>query len=704
MKRKTGRCVLILLVTAISSSFYHFTPDTGKDYSEFRLRKVAESPGFLKAPDYWADSVLMSLSMEERIAQMIMVAAYSDHNKENEQEVKELIQTYNIGGLIFFHGSPYHQAGLTNIYQSIAKTPLCIAMDAEWGIGMRLDSTISYPRQMMLGASRNEKFIYEMGSQIAEQLSRIGVHINFAPVADVNNNPENPVINSRSFGEDRANVTSKSLLYMRGMQDNGIMAVAKHFPGHGDTDIDSHADLPVISHSFSRLDSLELFPFKELINSGISGIMTAHLQIPAIDSLDGIPSSLSRIVIDSLLKGELGFNGLVFTDAMSMKGITNYFLPEEAVEKAVLAGNDILVMPGDVRLAIKTISGMIRDGIISEGEINSRCQKILLAKFWMGLSEYKPVDLQNINNDLNKDEYRLLERKLIESSLTVLSNKNGLLPFRRLDTLSIASVSFGDPGDSTFQKSLNLYTTVRQYHIQEGAKYVWDSILNEISNCNIVIANLHSNDRRAGTQYGIANDMIELIDLLSKFRNVVLNVFANPYILDRFEDPDRFSAIVVSYENSDIVQDLSAQMMFGAFGASGMLPVSVGRWNALLSGQEVQGINRLKYSIPLEAGMNRKILEQIDDTISVSIACQAMPGCQVMVVRNGIVIMNKAYGHHEYNGVRKVKTTDLYDLASVTKAGATVPAIMKLYDEGILDIREKISAYLPDLKSTNKRN
>lgn len=703
MKRYIVRYVLIILVMAVVSLFYHFAPDNSKSYNEFRLKSQNVDPDFLSTPDHWADSVLHSLSMKERIAQMIMAPAYTSKDRENIQEVKRLIRTYNIGGLIFFQGEPFRQAELTNYYQSMAKTPLFIAIDAEWGLGMRLDSTISYPRQMMLGAVRNENLIYEMGGQIAEQLKRIGVHINFAPVADVNNNPDNPVINSRSFGEDRANVTSKALLYMRGMQEKGIMAVAKHFPGHGDTDVDSHADLPVIRHSYNRLDSLELFPFKELINSGIGGIMTAHLQIPELDSLNKIPSSLSRLVVDSLLKQTIGFKGLVFTDAMTMKGITKYYTSEEAVEKAVLAGNDILVMPNDVPLAVETISNMIKDGKLREEEINSRCRKILLAKYWTGLHDYKPVDLQRVTGDLNKDEYQLLQRRLIESSLTVLSNKNNLLPFKRLDTLKMVSIAFGVTLDSAFQKSLNLYTTVKQHHIKSSFRFNMDSVLCMIQDHDMVIASLHSNDIRAATNYGIEDDLITLIDSLATIKNVVLNVFANPYILNRFKNLNQFRSIIVSYENSSIIQDLTAQMMFGALGTHAKLPVSVGNWYALLSGLDIQGINRLKYSIPLEAGMNREVLKQIDDTIAFAIACQAMPGCQVLIVRNGIVIMNKAYGSHEYNGTIKVKTTDIYDLASITKVGATTPVIMKLYDENVIDIKEKLSSYLPYLKKTDKK-
>ncbi|HOZ30772.1 MAG TPA: glycoside hydrolase family 3 N-terminal domain-containing protein, partial [Bacteroidales bacterium] len=347
-------------------------------------------PPFYNADSVWVDSVFNSLDADERIAQLLMVQAYSDRTIDHEKYITDLILDYKIGGLIFMQGSPYRQVTLINKYQSISKVPLLISMDAEWSVSMRLDSTVLYPRQMMLGAIQNDRLIYEMGIEFARQLKRVGVHVNFAPVCDVNNNPDNPVINERSFGEDKFNVAQKSYQYMKGMQDNGVLATGKHFPGHGDTDIDSHISLPVINHDFERLDSIELFPFRYLIKKGISGIMVGHLYVPAIDKSINTPATLSPKAVTKLLKQEMAFKGLIFTDALNMGGITNYFKPGESDVKALLAGNDILLFPNDVQLVINDIKSAIAEGLITQEEIDLRCKKVLMAKYWAGLNDFHP--------------------------------------------------------------------------------------------------------------------------------------------------------------------------------------------------------------------------------------------------------------------------------------------------------------------------
>jgi len=704
MDRYFLRSVLIVGTLVMACLFYRFVPENKMNNGDFMLKNTRTDPEFLLSPAAWVDSVLNSMTPEQRIGQMIMIAAYSNNNPGNEQEVEKLVRDYGIGGLVFFQGSPCKQAMLTNYYQSLAKTPLLIAMDAEWGLAMRLDSTIRYPRQMMLGAIQDDRLIFDMGVQIADQMKRLGVHINFAPVVDINNNPDNPVINSRSFGEDRNNVTRKALFYMIGLENNGIMAVAKHFPGHGDTRVDSHEDLPVIDFPRSRLDSLELFPYKELIYNGLSGIMTAHLQIPAIDPRKKSPSSLSELITDSVIRHELNFKGLVFTDALNMKGITNYYKPVEAAEKALIAGNDFLVMPGEVPDVIDHISKLVKRGKISQEQIDTHCRRILAAKFYAGLSRYHPVELKNLNRDLNRPEYRLLQHRLTGSAITVLRNRNSLLPLRHLDTLKVATVVFGPDKDSVFQQSLGLYMTVKCFNLKGDGFDPVDSIFRCLKNYNLIIASLHSNDQRPGQQYGISDCVIDLVDSLSAIRNVVVDLFANPYVLNRLHNLNKFSSLIVSYENAALVQNLSAQMIFGATDAGGILPVTSGIWKSMISGLTIKRSDRLQFNLPLAAGMSEDTLDRIGKIISGAIANQAMPGCQVLVARKGIVIMNKAFGNPVYGSSRPVTTTDLYDLASVTKVMATTQALMKLTDEGCVDISQKLSAYLPYLEKSNKKD
>ncbi|HZB11981.1 MAG TPA: glycoside hydrolase family 3 N-terminal domain-containing protein, partial [Chryseolinea sp.] len=454
-------------------------------------------PLFLQYTSHpWVDSIFNSLSIDERIAQIIAVAAYSNRDEGHKQEVLKLIHEQKIGGLIFFQGGPVRQAKLMNIYQSASKVPLLMAMDAEWGLGMRLDSTISFPYQMTLGAIQNDSLLYKMGVEVARQMRRAGLHFNFAPVADINNNPENPVINFRSFGEDKYNVTRKAIAYMRGMQDHGVLATAKHFPGHGDTGTDSHHALPLISHSQGRLDSLELYPFREMIRAGIGGIMVAHLNIPALDS-SGVPSTLSSSIITDLLRKKLGFTGLIVTDAMNMAGVTASNPPGIVDKEAVLAGNDMLELTEDVPRAIAEIRKAIREGKINQSDIDDRCRKMLAIKYWAGLAHRAPVNISNLQEELNTASAKLLNRNLLEAAITVLANNDTIMPLRNLDKMRIASVSVGRRQMTLFQKTLSLYTKVDHFIVpaDTNQQYI-DSIMTKLNGYNHVIAGIHDEPGR----------------------------------------------------------------------------------------------------------------------------------------------------------------------------------------------------------------
>ena len=329
----------------------------------------------------WVDSVMQTLDASERIAQLINVAAYSNRDHSFEDSISAVIEQYKIGGLIFFQGGPVRQARLTNRYQSESEIPLLISIDAEWGLGMRLDSTISFPYHMALGAIQNDSLIYELGAEIGRQCKRLGIHVNFAPVVDVNNNARNPVINYRSFGENPQSVARKGILFANGMQDQGIIATAKHFPGHGDTDTDSHYDLPQLPHSKARLNEVELVPFKSLINAGVGGVMVAHMNIPSLDSTENLPSTLSRPIVTGLLKDELGFDGLIMTDALNMKGVTKYYKPGEVDIEALIAGNDLLLFSEDVGAVLEEVQKALKEKRITQKEIDAKCRKVLEAKY-----------------------------------------------------------------------------------------------------------------------------------------------------------------------------------------------------------------------------------------------------------------------------------------------------------------------------------
>jgi len=661
-------------------------------------------PPFLSSPTPWADSVFSTLSADDRIAQLFMVAAYSNKGEEHINYISNLIKNHKIGGLIFFQGGPIRQARLTNKYQDITKVPLMIAMDAEWGLSMRLDSTFRFPYQMTLGAIKDNRLIYDMGAMIAKQCKRLGVHINFAPVVDINNNPNNPVINFRSFGEDRENVTLKGMAYMRGLQDNHILANAKHFPGHGDTDTDSHKALPLIEHSKNRIDSVELFPFKSLIKSGLGSIMVAHLYIPAYDKTKNIASTLSKKIVTNLLKDSLKFKGLIFTDALNMQGVSQYFDPGIVDVKALLAGNDVLLFSEDVPKAISEIKEAIRKNQITQAEIDRRCLKILKAKEWFYLNDLEHLKEQNLYNDLNSKSSYLLNAKLIGSALTLIENKKQIVPISNLDTLSIATLAIGNKTNSRnhFQNMVDNYTPAD--HFFTNSNPTTDEIkilIKKLSAYNLVLVSLHSNTYNPKRNFGISKEASDLISEINTNKKVILTSFSSPYGLANIRGLSELDGVLLSYNNRKVAQELSAQLLFGGISANGRLPVSINDTYTFGTGI-ITKANRVKYTIPEEFGIESSVLDSIDRIAISAIYKGATPGCQIMIIKEGAVIYQKSFGHHTYKKKKTVSNYDIYDLASITKIAATVTVLMKLADENKIDIESTLGEYLPYLDTSNK--
>lgn len=642
----------------------------------------------------WVDSLMRTLTLRERIGQLFMVAAYSNRAEAHVRGIQELVEADGIGGLIFFQGGPVRQAHLTNRYQARAKVPLLIAMDAEWGLGMRLDSTFGYPRQMLMGAQADTALVYAIGADIAQHMRRLGVHVNFAPVVDVNSNPQNPVINTRSFGDNLAHVTRMGVAYMAGLQDNGVMAVAKHYPGHGDTSVDSHLDMPRLDHDSARLAALELVPFAELIARGVQGVMVSHLSVPALDPEASLPSTLSERMVSGLLQGQMGFGGLVFTDAMNMRGITKYFSNVEANVRALQAGNDVLEFALDVRKSIDRIERMVKKGDMDEQLINDKCRKVLMAKYKAGLSQYAPVRTEGLYADLNTPRSAALRRQLIANGLVLLSNRNDLLPLRRLDTLSLAYVEVGQGRGDGFAQSLSLYAPVARYGIApsgQGADF--DSLLNLLEPHNLVIVGAHCINNSIKGNYGVTEGLSNFLFDLSFRKPVVLDVFGTPYALAHLRYPQELAAIVVSFDNSADVQDLSAQLIFGGRGASGRMPVAVGGGFAHGDGQRT-GQTRLAYAMPEEMGISSARLADIDSIAWAAIDTGATPGMQVLAAKDGIVFYHRCFGSPTYTADAPVDMHMLYDVASVTKVTATLPVVMHLYNSGRLPLTSTLGDYL----------
>ena len=649
----------------------------------------------------WVDSVFQSLSFEDRLGQLFMVAAYSNKDQRHVDEISELVKNENLGGLIFFQGGPNRQARLTNYYQAQAKTPLLIAMDAEWGIGMRLDSVPNFPKAMTLGAIQNPNLIYEMGAEIARQFKELGMHINFAPVVDVNSNPENPVIGYRAFGENKEMVTKRAVAYMKGLQDNGVMANAKHFPGHGDTETDSHHDLPVINHPEKRIWDIDLYPYQELFREDLMSVMVAHLNVPSLDQGANIPTSLSKPVVTDLLQKRMNFQGLIFTDALNMRGVANFSKPGEVDLKALLAGNDVLLYSQDVPKAKVLIKEAVERGLISENEINRRVKKVLKAKYWAGLDHYKPIDTYRIADRLNTPKTREVIEKLYSESITVASNKDDLLPFQNLDLKRFASLAIGDEG-TEFSKFLNNYTKVDHFHIPKAeSESVHYNLMKQLEDYDVVIVGLMGVSNNPQRAFGIAPGDIALLRNLEARQKLTVVLFGNAYGAKALEG---FGNVVLAYENSTETQKLAPQVLFGGRPSQGILPVTVSGEYSHGVGGYLPDANRLSYGTPESVGMNSEVLEKIDEVANRMIQIQAAPGANVLVVKNGKVVFERSYGYLDYSKSAPVSQETIYDLASVTKVLATTQAAMFLHSRGELDMNKTLVNYLPELKGTNKAN
>ncbi len=678
----------------------------------FPAAQVGQAPDFLNARSRWVDSVFHSLSPDEKIAQLIMVAAVSDTKraligteKSNPAYVERLIRENKVGGVVFFQGGPVPQAHLTNRFQAASKVPLLIAMDAEFGLAMRIDSTVRYPYQMTLGAIRgNNELIYRMGAELAQQARRLGVHVNFAPVVDVNNNPDNPVINFRSFGEDRFRVAEKALAYMRGMQENGLLTSAKHFPGHGDTGTDSHYDLPVIDKDRTRLDTLELFPFRVLASNGLSGVMIAHLSIPSLDPVPHLPSTLSKPIVTGLLKNQLGFKGLIFSDAMNMKGVTKYYPAGLADARGLEAGMDLLEFTEDVPRAIAEIRKAVAEGKLTWEEIDSRCRKVLEAKAWVGLDQYKPVELAALYEDLNPAGAQLTNRLLTEKALTVLKNESGLIPLRELDTLRVAVVSVGAEEETTFQKTAGLYTRTDRFTLLAQASDAdIAGVLQQLRGYNLVLVGVHLGSISPGRGYGLTESTRKAVGELTATGKALVTVFGNPYVLGRLPGIEKARGILMAYQLTPYTEDLSAQLIFGAIPGTGRLPVTVNASFRYDDGLDTPALGRLKYTVPEEVGLDSEIITaRIDSIANLAVSRGATPGCVVQLAKDGKVFFRKAYGHPTYESNVPLRLTDLYDLASVTKVTASTLALLSLYGEGKFDLDATMKDYLPDYLQSNK--
>lgn len=536
----------------------------------------AQQPSYLdllKQQPHWVDSVFNKLSTRKKIAQLFFVRAHTNLSQAYQDSVGKVIKREKLGGVVFFQGGPVRQAVLTNKYQSKANVPLLIAADGEWGLGMRLDSTISYPYQMALGAVQNKELLYKMGLEVAKDFKRIGMQMNLAPDVDVNSNPKNPVINYRSFGENKYNVAEKSAAYLKGMQEGGLLVSIKHFPGHGDTDVDSHYDLPQLKFSKQRLDTLELYPFKELIKQGAAGVMVAHMNIPSLDPTPNLPSTLSQPIITGLLKNELGFKGLIISDAMDMKGVTKFFKDGEAEVMGLLAGNDILELAQNTKIAIKKVKEAINDQRISMERIDESVKKVLTAKYWAGLNVKPQVDENNIIEDVNRPESQALVQQLADASMTLLKSREGLYSLTPKKRMVIINV--GTPQATLFQTEIaGTYKNAVAFNIDKDASAATiASVIKQIKDDDQIVLAIVDTRTRPGNNIPFGKQVKDLITTLSA-RNAMVAFFANPYNLASLPGIETARSIVVAYQKEDFMQKAAAAVFTKKLIPTGKLPVT----------------------------------------------------------------------------------------------------------------------------------
>lgn len=641
---------------------------------------------------HWVDSVMDRLSFKEKVGQLFIYTIAPVDTKRNLELLREAVDTYKVGGLLFSGGKLQDQVNLTNRAQRQAKVPVMITFDGEWGLAMRLRGTPVFPRNMVLGCIQDNRLIHAYGREVARQCKQIGAQVNFAPVADVNINPKNPVINTRSFGENPIQVADKVIAYASGLEEGGVLSVCKHFPGHGDTDIDSHKALPVLPFTRERLDSVELYPFKRAIRAGLGGMMVGHLQVPIIEPVGGLPSSLSRNVVYDLLTDELAFRGLIFTDALAMKGVSGN---GSVSLQALKAGNDMVLAPRNLKAEISAVLEAIEKGELSREDIESKCRKVLTYKYALGLKKKPFVQVSGLEQRINTPQTRDLIRRLNWAAITVLNNKNHILPLHADKEQKIALLEVGKPGETNALASqMSRYTSLVRFRLranqteQENQK-LRDSLA---AYKRIVVA---VSEQRLGAYQ----------PFFAKFvpKSPAIYLFFTPgkMMLQIQRVVSRASAVILGHSHHGDVQRQVADILYAKATADGRLSASIGGLFPTGAGVTITPRTPLHF-IPEEHGLSSTLLKKIDAIALDGIQQGAYPGCQIVVLRNGHIMYDKAFGTYAGKGSPRVESTDIYDLASLSKTTGTLLAIMKLYDKGRFSLTDKISDYLPFLQRTGK--
>ncbi|EDP95914.1 b-glycosidase, glycoside hydrolase family 3 protein [Kordia algicida OT-1] len=636
------------------------------------------------------------MTLKERLGQLFTIGAYANKGLAADNRIKQQIMKYNVGGVLFLGGNPTHQVELTNQFQNLSKIPLLISMDAEFGLGNQLDSLPTYPHNMMLGAIQNNYLIEQIGQRIGEQSKRLGIHVNFAPNTAVHSF-KTSVAGNRSFGESENNVTEKTLAFHKGMQKSGVVACAKYFPSMGNKSLDAAATFPELNISEEYIENVDLYPYRNLINNNIEAIMTGHVQVPNIEPIDGLSASLSYNVVTKILKEEFGYNGLIFSAKLNDKRLTANEKPGDVELAAFLAGNDILLLPGELPQVLQKFEEAIMVGLIKEERLAYSVKKILAAKYKHGLFTAEPIKEDSILIDLQLIKDDLLHRKAIKHAITAVKVNDSILPIQNLDKQKIAYVKMGDANESTFINTLRKYAAV---DIIKGKNLA--DLVERLSNYSTVIIGFHKSDASSTEDYQFTDKEIVWLQEVARTNTVILDVFASPYSLNKVKSFTNIDNIIVSYQNSDASQEISAQIIFGALKAEGKLPVRIKNDFPLSTGIVTQQLSRLGYDLPETVGVSSVKLKRIDSLAELVVSEKMAPGVQLLIARRGKVIYNKNFGYHTYKKKQKVTDSDIYDVASMTKILATLPMVMKQEENKNLALNSKLVDLLPKFKGTNK--
>lgn len=658
----------------------------------------AQTPDPLLTDDWeaqqeWVDSIYSKMSLDEKIGQLFMVMAFSEQGLDHYKTIEKQVEEFHLGGIIFSLGGPVTQSNWVNSLQKTSKIPLLIGMDAEWGVAMRLDSVRPFPWNMTLGAIQDNKLVDEIGYRIGEQANRLGVHINFSPDVDINTNPNNPIIGNRSFGEDKINVSEKGIAYMSGMHRAGVLSSAKHFPGHGDASKDSHLDLPLINFSRARLKETEIAPFKALIDSGVSSVMVAHLNIPALD--EGVPSSLSKKIITGLLKNTLGFKGLVITDALNMKGVTEFSGFDSLDVAAFLAGNDVLLIPNNIQRAVNKMKRAYRQQEFDEVRLAHSVKKILKAKYKVGLSNYTPIELTDLITDLNteKDNY-LIETAFAESITLVTKRGELMLPKEK----QYGYIKMGDDKGDIFFKTLSKNRKLTVLN-SKGSE---DDVIEQAKPYSEIIVGFHRSNQTPWKPSDFTQKERKILDELARTHSLTLAAFVKPYALSKITSLSDYRTVLMSYQNSDEAQRLTAEILLGKRGVKGKLPVSISNLFEVGHGISLTKQTALTYSDPYSVGIDSVKLLAIDELAKITIDSMMAPGMQILAARNGKIFYHKSFGYHTYKKEVSVKNDHLYDLASLTKVLTTLPLVAQEIESGSLSFDQRLGDLSPLFEDSNK--